>query len=106
VVWFELQADTVMMNTLRGRRKNRNLMHDPRVSPRVEAGMRYVSLAGTIAMNDDPETGQASIAALDCRHKGDKGAARMARESFSRQQRVTLTLHVDKVDAHVFDDED
>jgi PPOX class probable F420-dependent enzyme len=106
VMWYELQGDTVMMNTLRGRRKERNLLRDTRVSLCVEEGMRYVTLAGKIEINEDHAAGQASIAALARRYEGADEAARLVRETFSRQHRVTLTLRIASVDTHGFDGED
>ena len=38
VMWYELRGDIVMMNTLRGRKKDRNLLRDPRASLCVEDG--------------------------------------------------------------------
>ena len=105
VMWYEPRADTVMMNTLRGRKKDRNLLRDARASLCVEEGQRYVTLSGTIEMIEDPDLGQAGIAALARRYEGEAQAAEMVRTSFSTQERVTLILHVDRVDVHGFDEE-
>jgi PPOX class probable F420-dependent enzyme len=104
VMWYEPRGETVMMNTLRGRRKDDNLLRDPRASLCVEAGQRYVTLAGTIEIVDDPAVGQADIAALARRYEGDT-AAEMVRTTFAKQERVSLLLHVERVDAHGFDEE-
>jgi PPOX class probable F420-dependent enzyme len=106
VMWYELRGDTIVMNTKRGRKKDRNLIRDPRASLCVEDGFRYVTLEGVIEFIEDPATAQADIAALArCYHDADK-AEQMAREVFAPQERVTLLLHIDRVDVHGFDGEE
>jgi PPOX class probable F420-dependent enzyme len=105
VMWYTLRGDTVMMNTKRGRRKDRNLLRDPRASLCVEEGQRYVTLEGTIAMIEDEATAQADIAALARRYEGPEEGDRMAREEFASQNRVSLILTVNRVDVHGFDGE-
>lgn len=106
VMWYELRGDTIMMNTLRGRRKDRNLLRDPRASLCVEEGQKYVTLEGTIEMVGDRETAQADITALARRYEGPEEGNRMGREVFGPQERITLLLKVNKIDVHGFDDED
>ncbi|MGH2616360.1 MAG: TIGR03618 family F420-dependent PPOX class oxidoreductase, partial [Thermomicrobiales bacterium] len=106
VMWYELRGDTIVMNTRRGRKKDRNLTVDPRASLCVEDEYTYVTLNGVIELVEDPAVGQADIAALARRYHDPEEAARMAREEFGRQERVTLLLHVDGVDVHGFDGED
>lgn len=105
VMWYELRGDTIVMNTKRGRRKDRNLLRDPRASLCVEEGQRYVTLEGTIAIVDDEATAQADIAALARRYEGPEEGERMAREEFASQHRVSLVLTVNRVDIHGFDSE-
>src|SRR5215217_3000940 len=106
VMWYELRGDTIVMNTRRGRKKDRNLVRDPRASVCIEDGFRYVTLEGNIEMVDDPATGQADIAALARRYHDAAEAERMAREVFASQERVTLLLHVERSDVHGFDGEE
>ena len=106
VMWYELRGDTVMMNTKRGRQKDRNLLRDARASLCIEDGFRYVTLDGTIAMVDDQEVAQADIAALACRYHDADEAERMAREVFGPQERITLLLSIEGADIHGFDGED
>lgn len=106
VMWYELRGDTIMMNTLRGRKKDRNLLREPRASLCVEDGFRYVTLDGAIEIVDDPATGQADIAALARRYHGQEKGDAMARDDFSPQERVTLLLHIDRIDVHGFDGEE
>ena len=105
-MWYELRGDTIVMNTRRGRKKDRNLIRDSRASVCIEDGFRYVTLAGSIEMVDDPATGQADIAALARRYHDAAEAERMAREVFASQERITLLLHVDRADVHGFDGEE
>ncbi len=46
VMWYELRRDTIVMNTRRGRKKDRNLIRDPRASLCIEDEFRYVSARG------------------------------------------------------------
>src|SRR5688572_13564765 len=105
-MWYELRGDTIVMNTKRGRKKDRNLVRDPRASLCVEDGFRYVTLEGVIEMVDDPTVAQADIAALAHRYQDPIEAEKMAREVFASQERVTLRLRVDRTDVHGFDGEE
>jgi PPOX class probable F420-dependent enzyme len=106
VMWYELRGDTIVMNTRRGRKKDRNLIRDPRVSLCIEDGFRYVTLEGSIEMVDDPATGQADIAALARRYHNAAKAEQMVRDEFAFQERVTLLFHVERADVHGFDGEE
>jgi PPOX class probable F420-dependent enzyme len=106
VMWYELRGDTIVMNTKRGRKKDKNLTRDPRASLCFEDGFRYVTLEGVIELIEDPETTQADIAALARRYHDADEAEKMAREVFAPQERITLLLHVDRVDIHGFDGEE
>ena len=106
VMWYEPRGDTIVMNTRRGRKKDRNLIRDPRASLCIEDGFRYVTLEGVIEMVDDPATAQADIAALARRYHAAAEAEKMAREVFAPQERVTLILHIERTDVHGFDGEE
>jgi PPOX class probable F420-dependent enzyme len=106
VMWYELRGATIVMNTRRGRKKDRNLVRDPRASVCIEDEFRYVTLEGSIDMVHDPATAQADIAALAHRYHDAAEAERMARDVFASQERVTLLLHIDRVDVHGFDGEE
>ena len=106
VMWYELRGDTVVMNTKRGRKKDRNLIRDPRASLCIEEGFRYVTLEGTMEIIDDQATAQADIAALARRYHDAAKAEEMARDVFAPQERVSLLLHVDRTDVHGFDGEE
>jgi PPOX class probable F420-dependent enzyme len=105
VMWYELRGDHIMMNTARGRFKDRNLLSDLRISICVEDQYRYVTIKGTAELNEDPAQGQEDIKALATRYDGEQEAERMMREVFGKQHRVSILLPIDKVDAHGFDGE-
>src|SRR6266508_4604754 len=68
VMWYELRDDHVLMNTARGRTKDRNLLQDRRISVCVEDGYRFVTIAGTAQLFDEQERAQADIRALATRY--------------------------------------
>jgi PPOX class probable F420-dependent enzyme len=104
VIWYLLRGDEVLMNTKRGRQKDRNLAHDDRASLCVEDDYRYVAINGAIALDDDPRAGQRDIEALAVRYHGPERAAAMMRDQFSKEARVSLRLSIDRVDVHGFDE--
>jgi len=106
VMWYLLQDGKIMMNTARGRRKDQNMVRDPRISICVEDGYRYVTISGNVELieDDDPRT-QADIHALAVRYHGQERADAMVEESFGKQERITLLLAIDHVIANGFSDE-
>ncbi len=106
VMWYEVRGNTVVMNTKRGRRKDRNLLRDSRASICVEDGYRYVTIEGTIETNDDQSVAQADIASLAMRYHGPELAAEMVRDGFSTQERVSLLLSIGRIEVHGFDGEE
>lgn len=105
VMWYALRGEHVLMNTARGRKKDRNLLRDPRVSVCVEDGYRYVTIAGEVALVEDQATAQADIRALAERYHGAERAEEMVRTGFAKEERISLLLPVGHVDAHGFGDE-
>ena len=102
VMWYLLDGDTIVMNTKRGRVKDRNLLKDNRASFCVEDETRYVTISGRIEMNDDQTIAQADIKALAARYDGPEEAERVSSATFSKQHRVTLYMSVERYDAHGF----
>ena len=102
VVWYELRGNEVMMNTRRGRVKDRNLRRDARASICVDDGYRYVTLRGHVVINDDPAQALADIRALAVRYHGEETADRQMAEQFSKEPRATVTLSVEGVSAYGF----
>ncbi|HEX8599693.1 MAG TPA: PPOX class F420-dependent oxidoreductase [Chloroflexia bacterium] len=101
VMWYELQADRIMMNTAAGRVKEKNLKADPRISICVEDEYSYVTLTGRAALDYDPERSQSDIRALAVRYNGEETAERMMLNTFSKQERVTINMSIENVDSHL-----
>lgn len=105
VMWYlPVDRDTILMNTKKGRMKDKNLMRDGRVSLCVEEGQRYVAMRGRIEVDNDAERGQESMRAVTTRYEGAEEADRQMAEIFGKQHRITLTLKIDSVDTHGFED--
>jgi PPOX class probable F420-dependent enzyme len=102
VVWYELRGDRIMMNTAAGRKKERNLKRDPRISFCIEDGYRYLTLRGRAELDYDHDRSQADIYALAVRYHGQEKANRQAREVFSKQRRVSIYMTIDDVEAYGF----
>lgn len=102
VMWYMLDGDEIVMNTKRGRRKDHNLLRDPRISVCVEDGYRYLTLTGPLSIDDDPARGQAIIRQLAERYDGVESANEQMK-SFGQQERVTLRLRIAGIDAHGFE---
>ena len=96
-IWYELQGDEITMNTARGRVKERNLRRDPRASVCVEDGYTHVTLSGPVTLIDDQEIAQADIKRLSTLNHGPKRAEEQVRDQFSRQQRVTIRMRIERV---------
>ena len=104
VMWYLLEGDDIVMNTARGRRKDRNLVRDARVSICVEDGYRYVTLSGSVTLDDRHEPSQADIRRLAVRYAGEEEAARMVADDFGKQSRVTIRMKIAAADIRGFED--
>ncbi len=105
VLWYEVQGDTILMNTAKGRVKDRNLTRDPRASFCVEDGYRYVTIVGACTLqSEDQQAAQADIKRLAVRYHGPERGEEMAASSFAKQTRETIRLRIDsaKVDVNGF----
>jgi PPOX class probable F420-dependent enzyme len=82
VVWYELQGDGILLNTRRGRKKQRNLARDPRVSLCVEDGERFITLIGrVVAMIDEQSVAREDILRLGIRYDGPAVVPRRERSN-------------------------
>jgi PPOX class probable F420-dependent enzyme len=105
VMWYlPVDEETILMNTKKGRVKDKNLERDGRVSFCVEEGQTYVAVRGTIVVDNDAERGQETMKAITTRYVGEEEMKRQFAETYSKQHRITLTLKIDSVDTHGFDD--
>lgn len=103
VVWYDLDGDDILMNTRAQRVKDRNMRRDARASLCVADGYRYVTVEGTVEINDNQTTAQADIRRLAIRYDGEESGNQQAAEKFSRQQRVTIHLKISNVLAYQLD---
>jgi PPOX class probable F420-dependent enzyme len=99
-IWYELQGDEIMMNTKRGRLKDRNLRRDPRASLCFEDGYRYLALRGPVTLIDDQAVAQPDIERLAVRYHGKAKAEEQVRDQFSREARVTIRLRPERIDEY------
>jgi PPOX class probable F420-dependent enzyme len=102
VVWYLLRGDDIVMNTARGRVKERNLRRDPRLASTVEDSYRFLTLRGTARLVDDVATAQEDIRQLAARYHGEEAADRQMREQFSTLERVSIYLAADRVPMYGF----
>lgn len=102
VMWYLLEGDEIVMNTRRGRAKERNLRRDPRASFMGTDGYDFVRIDDPVRISEDPRIGYEDIRRLAIRYHGEEVGDRQARETFSTQERITLRLPVEKVYANGF----
>jgi hypothetical protein len=91
-----------MMNTRRGRLKDRNLRRDPRCGLCLEDEYRYLTLRGTVTLIDDQTIAQPDIERLAIRYYGPEKAEQRMRDQFSKEERVTVRLRIDRVTEYGF----
>lgn len=103
VVWYDLDGDDILMNTAVGRAKNSNLRRDGRASLCVADGYRYVTLEGTVKLDDDPATAQADIRRLAIRYRGEEKGNQQADTVYAKQRRVTIRFKVENVIVYQLD---
>ncbi len=97
-IWYELQGDQVLMNTVAGRLKHRNLQRDPRVSLCILDGERYVTLYGRAMLTDDRARAQADDLQLARRYDGpEKAKDRVL--AIAAQHRITIRMTITHVHA-------
>jgi PPOX class probable F420-dependent enzyme len=96
-IWYDLDGNTILMNTAAGRIKHRNLQRDPRASFSVVDGYRWVTITGHVELSDDQAIAQPDIKRLAIRYHGPEQGEQQARESFSSQRRVTIRLKIEHI---------
>ena len=102
VMWYALAADddVVIMNTVRGLLKERNLRRDPRMSLCIEDGLRYVTLEGRAELIDDRAQQEREVNELIApRYIGQRlGTHRW--EVIEASDRLGIHMFVERVDAY------
>lgn len=96
-VWYDIDGDTILMNTTTGRLKYRNLLRDQRASVCVIDAYRVVTISGRVELNADQARAQVDIKRLATRYHGLEKGEQLTRESFSHQRRVTLRLMMEHI---------
>lgn len=105
VMWYELVGDEILMNTRRGRVKDRHITRDRRVSICVEDGYRFVAISGKVTrVVDDQREAHADILRLGVRYDGREKADREFAATWSKQERVTYFVSVERVHAPGFEE--
>jgi PPOX class probable F420-dependent enzyme len=105
VVWYLLDGDTIVINSLEGRLWPTNLRRDPRVSIAITAADRedWVGLTGTVEVVDDQEQAQADIAAMARRYhtRNPATAEDLIKNRFQPQRRVSFRVRPTNVHDHL-----
>jgi PPOX class probable F420-dependent enzyme len=101
-MWYLIDGDDIVFNTARGRAKDVNLRRDPRASFLVHEAYTYVRVSGRVRTIEDPTTAQEDIKRLAIRYHGREAGERQARESFSKQDRISYRLPIRRVYAGGF----
>ena len=106
VIWYRFEGDSIVINSLEGRRWPSNLRRDERISVAVGGGAdgyRWVGLSGTVTVIDDQATAQADIAEMARRYHADDQAEaeRLIRERFGTQRRVSFRISIAAVHEHL-----
>lgn len=98
-MWYDLQDEgTILMNTTKFRRKYAHLQQNPSASLLISRGnYQFVTLNGTVTLNDDPETAQRDIRRLAQRYLGQEEADEIMRDEFSKEERVSIVLTPTKI---------
>ena len=105
VMWYVLNGDHIVMNTARGRVKDRNIQANPDVSLCWEDGYKFLSINGTVTEAiDDQERAQADIFALARRYNPGASDEEIDKNfsNFRQEERVTLVVKIDSVIANGF----
>ncbi len=100
VVWFAVQGDQIIMNTAKGRLKELNLRRDARLSFCVEDGYRYLTIRGRAAL--DVVNAQRDIQTILARYFTPEKVREMMRTQFSRGERVTIRMSIEKISGSGF----
>jgi PPOX class probable F420-dependent enzyme len=102
VMWYLYEDDDIVFNTARGRLKDRNLSRDPRASFLVGEGYKFVRVDGRVRIVEDPLTAQDDIRRMAIRYNGKEKGEQQARETFSKQERISYRLRATEVYAQGF----
>ena len=100
LVWYRLDGETVVLNSLVGRRWPTDLAREGWVSVVVSDGHDWVSVEGTLAVVEDQATAQADIAAMARAYETPAEAA-LSIARFQGQRRVTFRIRAERTHAEI-----
>jgi len=105
VIWYRVDGDEIVINSLVGRRWPANLLRDPRIAVAVHDGSPdelWVGITGTARAITDQPTAQADIAEMARRYGADdpEDTERRIGDTFAKQERISFRVTVEKVHEH------
>jgi PPOX class probable F420-dependent enzyme len=100
VVWYDLEGDTILINTAEGRRWPANLRRDPRCSFMVEDRYDYVQVLGRAQIDEDQERGQAQLKLVAAKYLTNPELLATTLKSLGSMQRILITIVPDQIFAH------
>ena len=109
VIWYLVDGDELIINSLDGRRWPANLRRDPRISFTItdqDDGYSWIGLNGVVTeVVDDQPRAQADIAAMARLYHADdpQEAEDLIRNRFEKQHRVSFRIRVTGFHDHVED---
>ena len=103
VMWYLLDGDDIVVNSAQGRRKDRNLAADPRMSVLVQDGYRWIRIDGRAKIEHDQNIAQADIRRLAARYYEDERKVNEAvKNNFGKQHRITYRVPIRRVASEGF----
>jgi PPOX class probable F420-dependent enzyme len=103
VMWYLMDGDDIVVNSAQGRRKDRNLAVDPRMSVLVEDGYRWIRIDGKATIEHDQTIALADIRRLASRYYEDeRKVEESVKNNFSKQHRITYRLPITRVASEGF----
>jgi PPOX class probable F420-dependent enzyme len=105
VIWYLLDGDTIVINSLDGRLWPTNLRRNPHISVAVTAAEReeWVGITGTVEIVDDQDQAQADIAAMARRYhtRNPAAAEDLIKNRFRPQRRVSFRVTPTRIHDHL-----
>lgn len=102
VMWYDISDDLIILNTARGRLKERNLRRDPRMSICIEDGGRYVTLSGRAEIIEDRAIQEAEVIRMATRYRGPRLGARHWQQ-IEQQDRLGIHMRIERIHTRGFD---
>ena len=103
VMWYLVDGDDFVVNSAQGRRKDRNLAADPRLTVLVEDGYRWIRVDGTARIDHDQSIAHAVIRRLASRYYEDeRRVEEQMKNHFTKQHRITYRLAIRRVSSEGF----